>query len=720
MDVRLPDGSVIAGVPDGTTKADLVARLQRNGMAVPADWLAAAPTKPAAEQLGDTLRQVPRQLGLAARYGIKGVLGLPGMVVDAGTGAYNAAADAVAGPGVGARIPQAQAALDSALTRLGLPEPQGADERVVGDATSMVAGAGGMIKAADKAAQLASGATKDVLARFAARPGMQLAGAGASGGAGGAVREAGGSPLEQFGASLLGGIGGGLAAGKAAGAGQAALRALTPRGVQMQQAEQQISLTLQRSGIDWSAVPERLKQGLREDVAAALSQGQPLNAEALRRLLVFRRARLTPTVGQLTQDPGQITREANLAKAGANSTDPALQRLPALQNENVRALLGQLDEAGAANAPSAADASRGVINALGGNIAAARGEINALYNGARDTAGRSLPLEGGIFTRRASELIDEAMAGDSLPKAVENRLNAIARGEYPLTVESAEALKTRIGRLQRGNSDGTARHALGLVRQALDETPLQGAPTVNPGQLPALPGTVPASPTQIGKESINAFNAARGANRTFMQRLENNPALQAVADGVEPDQFMQRYVIGKGASAADVRALRDELSPEALQQLRSHLVRHLKDAATNSTDDVAKFSNAAYRKALRDLEDKLPAFFSDEEIQRLRDLGDAAKYMQAQPAGSAVNNSNSGALLIGKGLDLLERAAGYVPLGGRDIIRGSIQGLQQRQVLAPRNALALAAPRPAPPRLNPLLAAAAAAPAQAREDDRSK
>lgn len=40
MDVRLPDGTVIKNVPDGTTKADLVTKLQRNGMAVPADWLA--------------------------------------------------------------------------------------------------------------------------------------------------------------------------------------------------------------------------------------------------------------------------------------------------------------------------------------------------------------------------------------------------------------------------------------------------------------------------------------------------------------------------------------------------------------------------------------------------------------------------------------------------------------------------------------------------------
>lgn len=46
MDVRLPDGTIIKNVPEGTTKADLAAKLQRGGMAVPADWLAPAPKQP--------------------------------------------------------------------------------------------------------------------------------------------------------------------------------------------------------------------------------------------------------------------------------------------------------------------------------------------------------------------------------------------------------------------------------------------------------------------------------------------------------------------------------------------------------------------------------------------------------------------------------------------------------------------------------------------------
>ncbi len=50
MDVRLPDGTIVRNVPDGTTKAELAAKLQRNGMAVPAEWLdAGAPSAPKPE-----------------------------------------------------------------------------------------------------------------------------------------------------------------------------------------------------------------------------------------------------------------------------------------------------------------------------------------------------------------------------------------------------------------------------------------------------------------------------------------------------------------------------------------------------------------------------------------------------------------------------------------------------------------------------------------------
>lgn len=749
MDVRLPDGTVIQNVPDGTSKADLVTKLKNNGMAVPAEWLQPAPApKSTAESIGDTLMGIPRQLGLTARYALEG----PAQAAETFTEPIRnlvvnpiarlmqptTTSDLVTGaqPVTASRL---STAASNFADWLGLPKPQGANERVIGDATRLGFGSIGLTGLTGKVAQVAQpGVAQNVLQQMAANPATQTVGAATAGAAGGSVREAGGSPLAQFGASLAGGVAGGMAAQKAPDAVNA-IKALVTK-PDLVQADNQINLVLNRSGIDWSQVPERIKQGMRDDVAKALNTGQDLNPDAIRRLYYFRATGTTPTVGMLTQDPSQITREMNLAKAGANSSDASLQKLPSLQNSNAAALLSRLDEAGAANAPGAFDAGQKTLNALQSVASREKGNIDSLYASARDTQGRSLPLEPGTFTRRANELLDQEMVGGALPPDVGNTLNKIAKGEMPLTVEIAEQLKTRIGKLQRATNDGTAKMALGLVRQALDETPLQGSVQVNPGNLPAVAGTVPPSTGTIGQESIDAFNSARKANAQWMSRVESNPALKAAVDGIEPDNFVQKFVIGKGATAADLQALKDEIaarsnpgnlpvvagdvqpSSDAVQPLRQYIVKYLRDAATNSTDDITKFSNDAYRRALRNIGDqKLAVFFSPEEVANLKNVGEAAKYMQAQPVGSAVNNSNSAATLLGKGWDFLTNVApAKLPLGLKDTISGSIQGWQQRQALTPKNALVLAADPSGRPVLNPLLAAALTAPVQARQDDRSR
>jgi hypothetical protein len=262
--------------------------------------------------------------------------------------------------------------------------------------------------------------------------------------------------------------------------------------------------------------------------------------------------------------------------------------------------------------------------------------------------------------------------------------------------------------MKGAGDNGDLRYGLGVVRQALDDADVPLSKSVNPGNLPAVNGTVPTSTATLGDESIAAYRTARTANREWRARVEANPALKAVEEGVEPDQFVQRYIVGKSATAKDVRALRNELTPEAELAMKAYLVRHLKGAATNNTDDITKFSNDAYRRAMRDIgEDKLRVFFNQEEMQHLTDLGDAAKYMQAQPSGSAVNNSNTAAMALGRGMDWLEKMASASPIGGQ-WLRGKIQGSQQTQLLAPRNALALPAPARPPVRLNPLLAGVAA------------
>lgn len=662
MDVRLPDGTIIQNVPDGTTKADLVAKLQGNGMAVPSEWLQAAPqaqpVKEAGQSLNRGLSDIPRQIGLTARYALEGPAQAAQIFTEPVAGLMRAA-------GIKTK-PLGEIASGLADT-VGLPKPETSQERVVGDATRLLAGTGGVLGASRAAAQL-PGMAGAVGAGMAANPTAQMTGAVGAGTMGGLSREGGGNEMQQAGAALIGGVAGGMvpgAANAAVNAGKRLFNQLTP-----QQMDVQISNVLQRAGMDYSQVPERARQSLRTQMQDALRAGQELDPAAVRRLAEFQTIGATPTRGMVTQDPVRITQEMNLAKMGANSADGGLQGLARVQNQNNARLIDVMNESGA-NRGDPFRAGQQAIGAIQGRDADMASRVTSLYQQARDTSGRAADLDRVAFSTRVSELLDDAMVGGALPKDVESMVNWIANNAkpqgmhgsipMPFNVDIAEQLKTRIATLQRNTSDGSARHALGLVRQALDETPLMSAPTVNPGNLPSVPGTVPPSPMQLGQESINAFNQARDAARQRFGWQESARPIEAALNGAQPDKFVENFVIR--GSVADASAVARNAPVE---EVKTAILSHLKDKALNgAADEVGKFSQSAYNKALNQIGDrKLALFFTPEEVTQLRTVGRVASYMQNQPVGSAVNNSNSGALLLGKGLDVLNSIPVIGPLAG--------------------------------------------------------
>jgi len=79
MDVRLPDGTVVTNVPEGTTQADLLARLKAGGYDV--SW--ATPTVKESTILGEAKRGA-RQFISGARTGVGAVIGSPEEAARAG------------------------------------------------------------------------------------------------------------------------------------------------------------------------------------------------------------------------------------------------------------------------------------------------------------------------------------------------------------------------------------------------------------------------------------------------------------------------------------------------------------------------------------------------------------------------------------------------------------------------------------------------------------
>ena len=642
-----------------------------------------SPAPSIAQRVTDGGRELVRQAGLTARHGLEG-LGQAAEIVTEPV-RHLVTDPAARALGLPEGKPLGKVA-EGAADALGLQRPASETERVVGDAARFMAGGAGMAGAAGQVARATTGPLQAAAQLMAANPGMQIAGAAGSGAGAGLSREAGGNEAMQAASGLAGGLTvGGMVQAARNLSGRAA-SVLMP--MHAQRTERQIEQALGSAGVNWAEVPESIRQGMRSEVERALGSGQSLDAGALSRLLDFQRVGATPTRGTLTLDPAQITREQNLARMGINSTDTGLHGLAKTQNENNTALIGAMNRLGANAADDAHAVGGRAIGALQRGLDADKTAIGGLYGQARDSAGRSFPLDGHAFTTQASRLLDDALLGGALPPSVSQHLNRIAAGEVPFTVDYAEQLKTAMGKLQRGTNDGQARMALGLVRQALDETPVLELGQAGPAAgARAVGGGQPyAEGVELGEQARQAFDRARAAHRGMMRRVENTPAMNAVYEGsAAPDDFVQRFVIGRSAKAADTQRLADELrrsDPEALEAVRGSIAQHLKTAALGSAaDETGKFSASGYNRALLGLgRKKLGQFFDADEIAQLRAVGRVAQYTTVQPVGSAVNNSNSGALLMGRGLDFLDRMAAKVPLLGIGPTVSTVtRGMQQRQ-----------------------------------------
>lgn len=637
----------------------------------------AAPAPSLGERVMSGGKELARQAGLTARYGLEGLGQAAEIVTEPVAGLMRAAGVPTASTG------QMATNLSDAI---GLPKPANETERVVGDAARFMAGGAGMAGAARQVARVAAPGTLQAAAELmAANPGTQIAAAAGSGAGASLSREAGGNEAMQAAAGLAGGL-------TVGGMVQAARNGIQSASVLMparaQRVEQQLEQTLGRAGVNWADVPEGVRQGMRTEVERALGSGQSLDAGALSRLVDFQRVGATPTRGTLTLDPAQITREQNLARMGINSTDTGLHGLARVQNENNAALVTAMNRLGAGAADDVHAVGARAIGALQRGVDADKAAISSLYDQARDSAGRSFPLDGHTFTTTASKLLDDALLGGALPPSVQQHLNRIAVGEVPFTVDYAEQLKTAMGKLQRATNDGQARMALGLVRQALDDTPIMELGRAGPAAgARALGGAQPyAGGVELGEQAREAFSRARLANRDMMQRVERIPGLQAVYEGsAAPDDFVRKFVINPSAKTADTGRLADELrrsDPQALEAVRGSIASHLKAAAIGAaSDETGKFSASGYNRALLALGPrKLAQFFDTEEIAQLKAVGKVAQYTTVQPVGSAVNNSNSSALLMGRGLDFLDRLAAKVPLLGIGPTVSTVtRAAQQRQ-----------------------------------------
>ncbi len=565
-------------------------------------------------------------------------------------------------------------AVSEGLDNFGVASPETGPEKVVGQASKLLAAGGPFVKSGQLLSK-APGVVGNIGKVLSSQPRLQAVSAGSAGASGEFAKQKGASPLGQFGASLLGGLTPAAVKGVAG-----SFKGLLPESKGVQQVLDKIDL---------KGIPKGSVDRLRKSVDDALKNGD-LDSASLRRMVDFARTGATPTQASLTLDPIQKTQQLNLAKIGAQSSNPNLQKLSNVQHSNNRTLISGLDDLsdGIDYDPylGGQAAIKPVLNKQQGFIEAQK----ELYASARDESGRALPLDRTSFINRVDDLLAQENKTAFLPKPIKKMINTISQGvigkgesqrEVPFNVDVMDQLKTTLSTAQR-SADGNASRALTLVRQALDETQLQGA----------------------GDDAILAFDKARAATFALKQWEESSPAIKAIVDGATPDTFMDKFVIGRSASVKDVSKLVDEVSadPNAFNALKMQVAAWIKNQAIPTrVDGEGVLRSASLNTALKKIGDrKLNLFFSPAEVEQIKATNRVAFYDQYQPIGSAVNNSNSATTLTGGLLNFISdrsptaRTAGAAFRGIDSVLNNSGRARQQLNpslgapLINPRGALA--------------------------------
>lgn len=696
--VTFDDGSthVYQQAPDNITPDQVSARAKQD---FGKDVVSLDGGRPAAVEAGSAINQIPRQLGLTARYAIEGIGQIPEIITEPirqnitdplGRLFYKpGVSDLVTGKKAPQGRPLGQEA-SAFADWLGLPKPDGANERVIGDATRMGFGAMGISGSATQAANKTAGVTSQALRTLAANPGQQAISAAGAGGASGASREAGGDPTMQAVAGLIGGVGAPAVVGAVTKAGNAvknfALNRLAPQVVE-RNIDNTINLTLQRSGINWNDIDAATRQAVRNDVSQALSAGQNLNGDALRRLIEFRRVGATPTAGTVSLDPIQITREKNLAKMGANTSDASLQRLAQVEKQNNATLIGGLNDLGA-NRGNALSAGETVAGSVMSRRDALRNAESKAWNEARNAPGYRQPISAGVLSDINQALDNEGLM-PFMDQRISNYMAAFQSGQRPFTPQDYRNLQSMLAKEMSAGGNQAA--AAGVARRILENSDMRPVGPAGNGGLVTMHDASAMRAADVGaNDALDAVNRARAATRQAYAYEESSPLVRSVlSDGAssDPARIAKRFVIG--GTPNEAQDVARQLDPQGLAVVRDSLIAHLKERALNgAADEVGNLSQSAYNKALRDIGDrKLSLFFTPEEMQQMHSVGRVASYTQFQPRGSAVNNSNSGAMLAGNLLDFMGTAASRLPLGLKDTVTGTISGYQARRALAPGRGL---------------------------------
>lgn len=507
--------------------------------------------------------RVKRQLGLTLRAGVQGVTALPNMLGD------------VAGL-------QSTRAVSDLLTKLGVPLPENATERVVQDVAGAMAGQGGTMTLGQGMTKAVGPVAQRVGDLLTSGRGVQTAAAAAGPAAGGIVREQGGSPGAQLAANLGATIAVPMAAGM------------------VKHAPQQQS------------VRDLLAEAKKRDVD--LSYADITKGSGARRLdTMLEQAPVVGTSGFREQGAKKVTAAmegfADDALVGMRSTEfrgmKALEKAAASGDKPARALLEQIKNSGD-------DWTK--IMQTSGNLKLWRSKqaADALYDRVEALA----KTRGEVPLSRTNAAIDAAIAAESksvLPdKSLVAKLNEIKAGLYGndpakrvRDFGAIRALRSDLGKIIDGYFKGS-----NAVVAEKGVGPLQALKN-------AVDADLEAFATTNGDDLMRSWKRADSFYRNAVVPFKDRQLAQALKSDL-PDEIYKKFIQVSRSGAGEDRAIKfyDALDPKGKAAVRYGMIANAIDSAT-IPENQGLLSPAKFEQALQNIDPAAKTFFRGEAKKEL-------------------------------------------------------------------------------------------------------
>lgn len=476
--------------------------------------------------------------------------------------------------------------------------------------------------------------TKAVKPAMVTAPVRALAARGAAAGAAGAaIQPVTGESFaaEKGGQVALGAAGGAVMAPLISKAGEAAARVfqnyrsrgtvnVTPEGLRLQ-----ITRQLAADGIDADQIPQHVFTQLQDEVRSALASGRKLDPAAALRQQDFNALGLPALRGQVTRQPMQWQREFNLS--GVEGVGEPLQNVMAAQSRGIQSRM----DAMARGAGEAFDDGGRLIGLAQQTQQQRDAGVRAAYDAFRQSTGRDLevPLQG--MAQDYARTLETF--GDAIPGAVRKQFEGLGlmggKQLKGLTLEQAENLIKTIN----ANTDPMnkpASRALGELRAAVQN---------------AITGAADNAATGEGAMAAQLAKEARTFAADNFRNLASTPGLRAAVEGMEPDQFVQRFVIG--GKVNEIQRLAETVGPEGRQIMAAQMAAHLRNKAfgANVAGD-GKAAQATFNSELQRIgRPKLEALLGREGADEMMRLGRVLAYIKQVPEGATPNTSGTGQMV---------------------------------------------------------------------------